>query len=243
MASGCPARTVTGPSLSWKFEARATGGEIKVLPVLALHDEPEVNLRAYVGGDVPPGREEVRIERTEQLARIPGEVAWALPGAVNGALGSSWTGEFRVGRYPLGAQERLRLALGRGSPPDRLLGEVARSVGGQGSLITWVDHLSGAPLSEGAFPGQRVESPRGPLIIDHGDEPYRVVASVGMALVASDGEVVLRYHDTYETVLSAHYTPERAASDLASRLAAEVLKVWATPGDLAPKKGRVVTRG
>ena len=129
----------------------------------------------------------------------------------------------------------LLLVLTAAYAPDRLFGEVARSVGGQGTLFTWVDHLDGVPLTAQAFPGQILETPRGPYMVDHGDEPYLVTASVGMALVASDGEVVLRYHDTFETVLSGRYTTERAAADVARRLATEVAKVWALPDEFAPE--------
>jgi hypothetical protein len=66
-------------------------------------------------------------------------------------------------------------------------------------------------------------------VVDHRDEPYRVVARAGLALVASDGEVVVRYADTFETVLNERSDADQAARVLARALVAEVATLWSDP--------------
>ena len=66
------------------------------------------------------------------------------------------------------------------------------------------------------------------MLVDHADEPYVVWLVAGVALVAADGEVLIRYEDVYTTVLSHRVGEDRAATDLARLMAAEVTKVWAT---------------
>jgi hypothetical protein len=65
------------------------------------------------------------------------------------------------------------------------------------------------------------------MLHDPSDEPYLVSARLCMALVASDGEVVVRYEDRFEGVLSGPDGVHRAGRELARALASEVTKVWA----------------
>jgi hypothetical protein len=226
LCSAC-APKVAPVQLSWAFEAHPTPGEIRVLPVLGVYEAPEVRLEESLAGAwVPWLREAGRRERTEQLLEVPDRVALALPGAVQVAVGETWDGSFRVGRYPVGGRGRLSSALqGRGDL-DLALGGVARSVGGAATLVTWIAGLEGDPLTAEAFPGEIVHTRSGSVVIDLADEAYRVRVIVGMALVASDGEVVVRYVDTFEALLSARHGPDRVGRDLAVALAEEVALVW-----------------
>ncbi len=130
---------------------------------------------------------------------------------------------------PAGARDKVTDALlGRRPGLDAALGEAARAVGGDAALFSWVSELDGQPLSLLGFPGEVVETPVGPVVLDHDDEPYLVTAKVGMALVTRDGEVVVRYQDTFETILSARTDSARAGRELARALAREVTLVWGT---------------
>jgi hypothetical protein len=213
------------PSVSWDFQARAVPGEVRVLPALVDAAAPALSRESYVGAGIPVGREAVRRERTAQLARVPEAFAAALPGALNAAMGPSWGGDFAVGRYPAGARRALRAAVrGRADLPEAL-GRVGRGAGGEGALVTWVERIEARPITALGFAGEIVGTELGPVVVDHRAEPYRVVARVGVALVAADGDVVLRYRDTVETVLSAD-GPDAAARHLARDLAAELALVW-----------------
>ncbi len=225
--SGCVKATTPAP-LPFAFDARPTWGEIRVLPVVGVHEEVPVNLDSLFGADLTESRRRVRKKRTWQLdSALPSQVAWALPGALNGALGDSWGGQFISHRHPPGVRDRLTNALTGQRDLDATLGEVARTVGGNATLVCWVRSVHGEPLSVQGLPGQVVQTEFGPVVVDHDDEPYLVNAVVGMALVARDGEVVVRYEDTFGTLLSARQGPEYAARDLAAALADEVVKVWA----------------
>ncbi len=229
---GCPHEEQ--PEAAWVVEPRLVGGEVMVLPVASTWEEPRLRLDTYVGAPVPWSRERVRRARTYELTLVPAQVAWSLPGAVNGKLGEAQEARFRPARYPPGDRGRVESALRGERELDPVLRGVARSLGGQGALFTWVTELQGDPVTVEGFPGDIIETSSGPVMIDHHQEPYRIQAAVGMALVAWDGEVVLRYDDHFESVLSERNDPARVGRDLADALAAEVSKVWPTDPRFAP---------
>lgn len=207
-------------------------GEIRVLPVLGPADSPELVLDSWVGAGLTRERTQLRQTRTEELTRLPHSVRSALPGEVHAALSGTWDGEFRVGRFPLGGRERLRSAVRSQQEVDETLGVIARA-SRHAILVTWVIELEGSPLTALAPPGQLMTTDAGPVFVDLFDEPYRVEATLGCALVAADGEVVLRYTDSFETVLSGSRDADAAGRELAASLAAEVAKVWPVDPRLA----------
>lgn len=226
---GCGSRRVPEPQLPFTWEARAIEGEVRVLEGLAAHEPVVLELGSFVGGELPEPRALVRERRLSEVHQLPQSVGWALPGAVNGALADHWVGDFRSGSWPSGRRERVLSALQRGHGLDRALGDVARAAGGDAVLVSWVDRLQARPLSLDGFPGELVHTPAGSVIIDHGDEPYLVELRAGMALVAADGEVVVRYHQNMATVVSKARSPEAVGRALAADMAAEVAKVWHRP--------------
>lgn len=233
LAMGCghpvaPRSASSEPFLPYHFEARTTAGEVRVVPALQLHDPLSPELGSFLGAHLPYEQERLRRLRTTQLGRLSSEVGFALPSEVNGQLGERWHGQFRLSRYPIGVKRRLVEALRSGRGVDHALGEAAKSIGGDATLVTWMDRIDASPLTLTEWPGLVVETVSGPVMVDMQDEPYVVEAAIGMALVASDGEVVLRYHDTYETILSGARGPRVAGRDLAFLVAREVAAVWAT---------------
>ena len=217
------------PVLSWRFEARRTTGEVRVLPVITLHDEPALALDSFLGRGLSAEVEAQRRLRTEELGAVPEAIGLALPGAVNGVLGRTWEGQFRYSSWPLSARDRVEVALEANSRRlDAQLGRAARVAGGDAVLVTWVDALDARPLTAEGFAGDIVETTAGPVVVDHADEPYHVEVDVGMALVAADGEVVLRYHDAFEALLSSRMPPSHVGRVVAAELASEIGKVWAT---------------
>lgn len=225
------------PVLAWRFEARRTSGEVRVLPVIALHKEPLLALDSFLGRGLSDEVEAQRRLRTQELVDVPEAIGLALPGAVNGILGRTWDGQFRYSSWPLTARDRVEAALeGSSRRLDGQLGRAARTVGGDAVLITWVDALDARPLTAEGFAGDIVETTAGPAVVDHADEPYHVEVDVGMALVAADGEVVLRYHDAFEALLSSRMPPSHVGRVVAAELASEIGKVWAT--DPALEEGK-----
>jgi hypothetical protein len=225
--AGC-AHPPPEPFLAFAFEARPTAGEIRVVPALQLHPPVTTELGSFVGRRLPERQARAREQRTRQLSALSGAVGLALPGEVNGELGDTWAGEFQAHGFPLGVRQRVTDALRSQRGVDAALADAAMAIGGDAVLLSWMDRLEAEPLTLTGILGTVVDTPVGPLVVDSDDEPYLVSARVGMALVTGDGEVVIRYHDTFETVLSGARGPQVAGRDLAHALAAEVAKVWST---------------
>lgn len=218
-----------GPRPLYLFEPRTTTGEIRVVPAFRLHGPIELETTTWLG--LPLGAQALaaREDRTRELDVLSRAVGQALPGEVNAALGATWSGQFRTGA--LGTMGRMRLSEAvrtPGADVDAVLSEVAAGVGGDAVLFTWIDRLDVAPVTLLAPEGLVAETDAGPVVADHGEEPYVVSARVTAALVAHDGEVLLRYGDVFHTVLSASHPPDEAGRDLAEDLASELALVWAT---------------
>ncbi len=219
----------TGPHLAYLFEPRTTTGEIRVVPAFQLHGAIALEEHTWLGLPLAAAALEAREDRTRELDELSRAVGRALPGEVNAALGERWSGQFRAGT--LGTVGRIRLGEALRTPGaglDAVLGEVASKVGGDAVLFTWIDDLACSPVTLLGAEGSVIDTPAGPVVADHGDEPYVVSARVTAALVAHDGEVVLRYGDTFHTILSASHAPADAGRDLAADLAQELALVWAT---------------
>ena len=87
---GCAHPVSTDPFLPFQFEARPTGGEVRVVPALQLHDTVYPELGSFLGRTLPQGQVDVRILRAHELTELSSAVGRALPGEVNGQLGRSW---------------------------------------------------------------------------------------------------------------------------------------------------------
>lgn len=213
---------------TFRFEGEPALGEIRVVPILHAYDAPPLRTDGYVVDGVIDARMVLREQRMDELSEVPDELATSLPGAIHARLDDAWRGHFKVGHLPMGSRSRIENALRRKDllELEDSLAWAARGVGGQATLFTWVTELSADPLTAEGFPGDRVDTPVGPVIVDVFEEPYRVRAELGMALVRADGLVVLRYTDRSASVLSPHRNASRVGRDLAIDLAGEVVKMW-----------------
>jgi hypothetical protein len=202
---------------------------VLVVPVIARHRSPEIDLGVFVdeNRELPFGeRHDLRVHRTEQLEELPYYVGLSLPGAVNGVLGMGWKAQFRSAKYPVSGQTKVRAALAGKRDLDETLRRVAATMGQQAVLYTWIQELDGYPLSRDSAPGWVEETSWGPVVVRWSEEPYLVNMRVGMALVTGDGEVVLRHEDRFTTVLSDAQNPEVAAGDIARSIAGQVTQAW-----------------
>ena len=222
---GCGRVPTNGPNMQWRFEARPAGGQIAVLPVLSLMRTHQVSDQDYVG-PIPPWRLELRKQRISEMKRVPEAVGLALPGALASNLPQDWSGQFRVGTYPKALKSKLTDHLSKNEPLDSLLSELGRREDGVLTLVSWVEGTHISPITAEAAPGEVVESDVGPVAVNLFEESYRIRATVGLALIASDGEVILRYRDDFESILGAQRNPMRVGRDLALGLAQEIIKMW-----------------
>src|SRR5262245_55745723 len=98
------AAALAGQPLSWDFAARWAPGEVRVLPLVSLSEAPGIVVDTWIGNPAPPAQLRLRARRTRELSWLPHELWLAMPTAINGAIGETWTGEFRVGTWPTGTQ-------------------------------------------------------------------------------------------------------------------------------------------
>jgi hypothetical protein len=225
--SACAPLAVRSPQ-GYAFEGLSAVGEIRVPPVLHAYDPVPLRTDEYVTDAISSGRMALRRERMADLALVPDAMALALPGAIHARIQSAWTGHFRVGTLPSGARDRLIAALRRGTDLDveNALTEAARTVGGEAVLFSWIAEIRATPLTAEAFPGDTVDTAVGQVVVAFDEEPYRIDAEVGMALVSTDGHVILRYQDLSSSLLSPYRSPGRVGRDLAGSLAGEVAGMW-----------------
>ena len=221
----------TEGALPWDFSAREATGDVRVLPLLTLGQVDDSLVReTWIGLPAPPAQERVRRRRTSELQRIPHEIGLALPGAVNGELGPSWSGDFHLANWPEGTEARMAGAIER--QDWQALRGVARAVGGDAVLVTWLTDLVGDPITASYLPGDVAQTAAGPVVVDLSDEPYLVSATIGAALVTRDGEVCVRYSDTFNAILSARYDAPKVGRQLARGMATELTRVWVRDGEL-----------
>lgn len=221
----CGRGPIEPPNLQWRFEARPAAGHIAVLPVLSLMRVGDVSTQDYVG-PIPPWRLELRKQRIHEIQRVPEAVGLALPGALASNLPKDWNGQFRVGTYPKVLKAKLTDHLSKNEPLDSLLSELGLREDGVLTLVSWVEDATISPITTEAAPGEMVESEVGPIAVNLFEESYRIRATVGLALIASDGQVILRYRDDFESILGAQRNPMRVGRDLALGLAQEIVKMW-----------------
>jgi hypothetical protein len=211
------------------FEPQPTEGHIVVMPFVGVFEEPALRLDAGLADRVvSEEREETRRKRTRDVRRVPSHIGTALPGQVAVVLGDAWHASFALGRFPTRTRERLTQAIRGRADLDAVLAEIGRTTPADGVWVSWVESLEGNPLTSEADPGEVLVTPSGPVIVDFTDEPYRVDVRMGMALVAGDGEVVVRYEDDFEAVLSGSRDPRAVGSELARQLARDVAAFWPT---------------
>lgn len=211
------------PPLHWDWDGRAVPGSVRVMPVIAPTDV-QLGEDTWVGAGLSELRQDLRHEREEMASTIPASIASALPGAINSRVGESWGGEFSVGRYRIGARKRLENHVGALSMVPTLTHMATRGDSAS-TLFIWVEEVVASPLSAETFAGDIVVTEAGPVVVDHQVEPYRINATVGAALVASDGDIVVRYVDHFEAVLTDR-GPAATGRTIAQGLAGELSLVW-----------------
>ncbi len=218
--------------LPFAFEARPSQGEVWVLPVLATHHPVHIAERHLLGQALPRPQRKIRDQRAAELAMLPSSIALALPGELNARLGAQWKGEFRH-RPTANPLNRVADAVAHRRPDLHAVLEHYGAAFGEWALLTWVNGIACEPLIARALPGDVVVTPAGPVVVDLDDDPQLISVQLGTALLAPDGEVVLRYEDRFVTVLTGRAAKQDAARDIAGSLADEVAMVWMTEQRLA----------
>lgn len=221
-------------ALCWSTSALAGaplagGGDVHVLPTLRLHREVQPDATSPIGLELNAAQLQLRAQRAQQLDRLYEHLSWALAGEVNGALGEAWPGRFVRTDYARGQRRILETVVLAHAPPDPALAAVGRRAGGAAVLVSWIDALSAEPMTLRAMPGEVVDTPVGPVVVDATNEPYRVRASIGVAVVDADGRVIVSSHATYDAVMRGERGVETAALELSQAVAETLLPAWRVP--------------
>ena len=102
---------------------------------------------------------------------------------------------------------------------------VARHSEGDAVLIQWLTGLQATPLCAVEAPRSTTEVAGRLVFVDDRSEPVLVEATLGMALVTREGDIVLRYEDSYQTVLSDAMPLHQACRELARAFSEDVRPV------------------
>jgi hypothetical protein len=199
---------------------------VEVLPALRLHAPVAPSTYEPLGRELSAALVEQRERRARELDRLAMQLEWAVPAEINAALGAHWDGQFERARFPLGARRRLERGLASPDDVERRLRAVGTHSRHDAVLVIWVDALRAKVLTQEALPGEVVDTPVGPVVVDATDEPYRVEAVVGVALIRADGTIDVYLHQTFDTVLLGEEGLEPAALEVAARAAAAARPSW-----------------
>lgn len=225
LVGGCAPK---GPVELWTAEGDTVLGEVRVVPLIHAYDPPQLRTDSFVTNTINASRHRLRQQRMEQVFQVPEMIGATIPGAVHARLNDAWNGYFTPAKMPLSLQNRLADAIrnDKRDQTERLLRKTSATVGGQAVLVTWVRTLRADPLTAEAFPGDRIETPHGPVFVDFREEPYRITAEVGAALIRNDGTIVIHYAETTSAALTSEIPHWSAAADLSGVIAADLATLW-----------------
>jgi len=204
--------------LDWGWAPLELGSDIRVAPLVVVGPLPELEQVGFLGEELEGTAAQLRSLRSGQIAAVTESFSDALPGALASALPAGWNGHFSDARIPASTRTQLAAGLdGRRSLASALRGAVDR-LPGEVVLFQWISDIEAQPLGATTAPGTTLRAADRLVYVDEHTDPVLAEATVGLALVAADGEVFLRYEDRYSFVITGSNTSQRAGRDLARRL-------------------------
>lgn len=196
---------------------------LQTLPTLRRHPPVQANTESPIGPELSASQLAFRMQRARELDGLFEELSWAIPAEVNAAVGTAWMGPFVRTRLP----PRLHRALATGLAREQDVSAIVRRRLPSGPvLVTWLDDVTAAPMTLASLPGEVVDSPVGPIVVDGTNEPFLVQATIGAALVEPDGTVLHRSYRTYDAVMRGEHALDVTALDLARGVAQQVASAW-----------------
>lgn len=204
--------------LDWGWAPLELGSDIRVAPLVVTGPLPALAPVGFLGEQLEGTEAHLRELRGTQVVAVTESFSDALPGTLASALPEGWSGHFSDARVPPSARTQLAAGVdGRRSldgalqlAVDRLPGEVV--------LFRWMSDITAEPLATTTAPGTTLRAADRLIYVDQHTDPVLAQATVGLALVAADGEVFLRYEDRYSFVITGSNTSLRAGRDLARQL-------------------------
>ena len=227
-APGLPSGLPAG-ELEWGWSPLDLGSDIRVAPLVVVGPLPVLEPVGFLGEELQGEAAHLRALRSTQVAAVTESFSDALPGTLASALPDGWRGHLSDARVPASARTQLAAGLdGRRSldgalqlAVDRLPGEVV--------LFRWISDIEAQPLGTTTAPGTTLRAADRLVYVDEHTDPVLARATVGLALVAADGEVFLRYEDRYTFVITSTNTSARAGRELARMLVHDLHPLLAEP--------------
>ncbi len=204
--------------LDWGWAPLDLGSDIRVAPLVVIGPMPDLEQVGFLGETLEGKAALLRELRSTQVAAVTESFSDALPGALASALPEGWQGRFSDARVPPSTRTQLAAGLdGRRSLEDALQLAVDR-LPGEVVLFRWMSDVTAEPLSASTAPGTTLRAADRLIYVDGHTDPVLAHATVGLALVAADGEVFLRYEDRYSFVITGSDNALRAGRSLARQL-------------------------
>lgn len=215
--------------LDWGWSPLDLGSDIRVAPLVVVGPLPELDPTGFLGEELQGNAAELRSLRGDQVAAVTESFSDALPGALASALPDGWHGHLSDARVSAGTRTQLAAGLDGRRSLDAALQLAVDRVPGEVVLFRWISDIEAQPLGTTTAPGTTLRAADRLVYVDEHTDPVLAHATVGLALVAADGEVFLRYEDRYSFVITGTNTSLRAGRDLARRLVDDLQPLLAEP--------------
>lgn len=211
------------PEASWNWSPISEIGDIKVTPLLLINHVPKLSPSGYLGEQLTSVDLEKRFKRNEQLNLIPEAFSHALPGQLARYMPENWKGVLTD--TSLGLRERSKITHSLLSSPTDLDKTLEKLVDNTALLFHWISAFEAVPLSTTIEPATTTRVAERYVFVDSKTDPVLVNIKLGLALVSAEGQILLRYQEHYEVVLSEAKGPDSAGRDLARQVASDVALV------------------
>jgi hypothetical protein len=215
--------------LDWGWSPLELGSDIRVAPLVVVGPLPSLEPVGFLGEELQGDAATLRALRCDQVAAVTESFSDALPGALASALPPGWQGHFSDARVPASTRTQLTAGLDGRRSLDSALQLAVDRLPGEVVLFRWISDIEAQPLGTTAAPGTTLRAADRLVYVDEHTDPVLAHATVGLALVAADGEVFLRYEDRYSFVITGTNTSLRAGRDLARRLVEDLQPLLAEP--------------
>lgn len=204
--------------LDWSWAPLDLGTDIRVAPLVVVGSMPVLENTGFLGERLSGQAARLRSVRGAQISAVPDAFSTALPGELASALPADWRGHLSDAKVRPAARSQLTAGLDGRSSLDQALRAAVDHLPGEVVLFRWMTDVQARPLGSSAAPGTTLRAADRLVYVDQHTDPVLAEATVGLALVAADGEVFLRYEDRYTFVITGNSNAARAGRDLAQRL-------------------------
>jgi len=215
--------------LSWGWAPLEGAQDVRVAPLVVAGAWPALEPLGFLGEQLDGSAAHLRNLRDHQVATIPEVFSLALPGELARALPADWKGSLRDARAPARARSQIEAGVDGRRSLEAALQELAGRLQGDVILFQWMSDVSAVPLGTTTAPGTTTRVADRVVFVDQHTDPVLTEATVGLALVAADGEVFLRYENRYQVLITGSNSSWKAGRQLARQLVDDLQPLLTEP--------------